>query len=539
MYEKLLEQLSGKLNQIHEVNHSSRYWRIVIGHWLFFFISAIYDRYLSVKAAIDSSLVTNTWFPPFKSGSLVCADHQTFLKKFHNESSYNLLVFGEIARKLKGFPFEIKHGSLQLEQLGQEKTFQYQNSLNPNAGFLRETVTELIQFYSKCVSDCSNDIVFANSYLTRVDLIRLQLALGQVPYLSTPKISSDQPSPDFNIRGYFKFSFIDNEFESLLDDMLAELIPTCYVEGYARINKKCQEAFPRFPKAIFTAAPGVDVGLNLWIASQIDKGVKLITTHHGGGYGSHLWSFYETHEIKTSDKYFTWGWTTKGSPSLVPTASGKLFHAKRKITQNPRGFILWINYSLPPYARIHLSDVLGPQMPVYIDEQRRFLSAVSEKVRELILLRLYMHDYGWGECDRWGKFDPPIKMDQGNMPFYEQINNSRLVITTYNSTTYLEAFVANVPTILFWNPRYEQLRVSAQPFFDDLRRVGILHDTPESAAEKVNEVYEDPMSWWSSLEIQEVKTRFCYQFARTSDNWISEWKEKLLKIVSAKKNYRK
>ena len=226
------------------------------------------------------------------------------------------------------------------------------------------------------------------------------------------------------------------------------------------------------------------MGLNLWIASQIEKGVKLITTHHGGGYGSHLWSFYETHEIKTSDKYFTWGWTTKGSPSIVPAASGKLFHAKRKITQDPKGFILWINYSLPPYARIHLSDLLGPQMPAYIDEQKRFFCAVSEKVRELILLRLYMHDYGWGEFERWEEFDPPVKIDQGNTPFYEQINNSRLCVATYNSTTYLEAFVANVPTILFWNPSYEQLRASARPFFDDLRRVGILHDTPESAAGK-------------------------------------------------------
>ena len=149
VYEKILEQLSGQLNQIHGVDHSSRYWRIVIGHWLFFFVSTIYDRYLSVKAAIDSSLVTNTWFPPFKSGSLVCADHQTFLQKFHNEKNYNLLVFGEIARKLKGFPFEIKRGPLQFEQLDQKKNFQYQNSSNPNAGFLRETVTKLIQFYSK------------------------------------------------------------------------------------------------------------------------------------------------------------------------------------------------------------------------------------------------------------------------------------------------------------------------------------------------------------------------------------------------------
>ena len=79
--------------------------------------------------------------------------------------------------------------------------------------------------------------------------------------------------------------------------------------------------------------------------------------------------------------------------------------------------------------------------------------------------------------------------------------------------------------------------MSAQPYFDDLRRVGILHDTPESAAAKVNEIYKDPLSWWHSDEIQEVINRFCHQFARTSDKWLPQWKEELLKIVGINKNW--
>jgi len=530
LYEKLLKQLSGRLNQIHGVDHSTRYWRIVIGYWLFFFISVVYDRYLSVKAAIDSRLVTNTWLPPFKPGSLICADHLTFQNRFFLDDNYNLLVFGEIARKLKGFSFETKSEALQLEELDQEKTFQ-------PANFLRKSITNLLRFYSKYVSNRSSDIVFGNSYLARVDLVWLQLSLGQLPYLSIPQISYDQSPPNFTIRDNLRSSLVDNGFESLLDDMLVELIPTCYVEGYADINQNCLETFPKSPKVIFSANFGVNEGLKFWIGSNVEKGAKLITTQHGGGYGSHLWSFFETHEIKTSDEYWTWGWLTKDSPSIVPAAAGKLFHARRKIKQDPKGFILWINYSLPRYARINISDLLGPQMPAYLDEQRRFFCAVSEKVHELLLLRLYMHDYGWGECERWREFDPPVKIDQGNKPIFEAISNSRLCIATYNSTTYLETFAANVPTILFWNPNYHEVRASAKPYFDDLRQVGILHDTPESAAEKVNEVYEDPMSWWNSLEIQKAKTTFCHRFARTSDKWLLQWKKELLKIAGAKKNY--
>ena len=65
---------------------------------------------------------------------------------------------------------------------------------------------------------------------------------------------------------------------------------------------------------------------------------------------------------------------------------------------------------------------------------------------------------------------------------------SRLSVCTYNATTVLEILVSNFPTIIFWNPTLFELRDSAQPYYDELRKASILHDTPESAAIKVNEV---------------------------------------------------
>ena len=60
VYERYLNQLTEKLNNLHNVNYSNRYWRIVIGPWLNYFIGILFDRYLSIKVAIDSGLVTNT-----------------------------------------------------------------------------------------------------------------------------------------------------------------------------------------------------------------------------------------------------------------------------------------------------------------------------------------------------------------------------------------------------------------------------------------------------------------------------------------------
>jgi putative transferase (TIGR04331 family) len=95
----------------------------------------------------------------------------------------------------------------------------------------------------------------------------------------------------------------------------------------------------------------------------------------------------------------------------------------------------------------------------------------------------------------------------------------------------LETFVANYPTLLYWEPKYTELNESAQPYFDLLRKAEILHDTPEQLALKLNEIYSDPLSWWMSAEIQDAKNKFCNRFAKTGDDWVTQWKGELLKLI--------
>ena len=64
LYEKCLNCLSEKLNEIHKVDHSVRYWRILIGPWLGQFIQMLFDRWSSLytvfKEKIDYTIVLST-----------------------------------------------------------------------------------------------------------------------------------------------------------------------------------------------------------------------------------------------------------------------------------------------------------------------------------------------------------------------------------------------------------------------------------------------------------------------------------------------
>ena len=62
IYERYLKTLSKSLNKIHGYNYSIRYWRIVIGPRLRFFIDTVFDRYCSIKSAIKNEKITGIIF---------------------------------------------------------------------------------------------------------------------------------------------------------------------------------------------------------------------------------------------------------------------------------------------------------------------------------------------------------------------------------------------------------------------------------------------------------------------------------------------
>jgi putative transferase (TIGR04331 family) len=206
--------------------------------------------------------------------------------------------------------------------------------------------------------------------------------------------------------------------------------------------------------------------------------------------------------------------------------------AKQKIQPEKKGPLLLVTMALPRYSYYMYSVPVGAQGVLsYFDEQYRFVRALSKENQALLLVRLYVHhDYGFSQKARWADALSGIACYDGHKTMTEQIGESRLFIGTYNATTYLETFVLNFPTLLYWNPNHWELNTTAQPFFDDLRRVGILHDHPESAAEKVNEMAEDPLAWWLQPKIQQAKDKFCHQYAHTSSTWLQGWKNEMKKL---------
>lgn len=95
----------------------------------------------------------------------------------------------------------------------------------------------------------------------------------------------------------------------------------------------------------------------------------------------------------------------------------------------------------------------------------------------------------------------------------------------------LETLEANRPTIAFWQEGLDHLVEEAIPYYELLINAGIVHLTPESAALKVNQVWDDVENWWKSREVQNARENFCHQYARTSKRPIRDLKKILLENI--------
>ena len=399
----------------------------------------------------------------------------------------------------------------------------------------KRVAKQLTEIYGRYIPSRLNQVAFVTSYLSTLDLIKLQISMRQLPYPLTPNVLSEDSGVISSMRKKLILKEGKSEFESILDWFIAEQMPKTFVENYADMHQLSLDAFPKQPKLIFTANAYFDEGFQFWAAYNVEHSAKLIGTQHGGHYGSGLWTTFESHQINICDSYYTWGWQTNGEKKTIQFSTGKFAKLRGTVTPDPNGYVLWVNMSIPRYSYWMYSAPEGPQMLEYLNDQHRFVKSVSDEVHDRLLLRLYSIDYGWNEVYRWRDMDSTLKLYQGKTLMYQQLNKSRLFVGTYNSTTFLETFSANFPTILFWNPKHWELRPSAKPYFAKLKKVGILHDTPESAAEKVNEIYKNPQPWWGQIEVQEAKDEFCNQFARTSDDWLNEWKIEFQSIQAEKR----
>jgi len=513
LYRSLIVCVADELNSYHGCEHSVRYWDIIVGPWLIMFTESVYDRWKSIDNVAKDYKISGTC--QVDAETPIPYNFSDFLNMAASDY-WNHYIFTKIINYIE---LDCIVEKLKLDQL-------YKSKKNPRNfisqfKFKSKNIIEKILHYFDFLSK-SNKFFFIGSGFSVVNQIKLLIKLGQIPvYIQKSPNLSEKGSLHRRKKCINLNIHPNNDFESFLERILSEQIPITYVEKYVDTLHCVQKIWwPKSPKVVVTAANSIfDDFFKIWVASKVEKGTKLVVGQHGGLYGSGKWESTEDHDISISDKYFSWGWSAKG---VKPLSSPKMVNLNRSFSYDKQGCLLHVLGAVPRYSIRMFSAPISSQMLEYIDDQILFISFLERSIRDKLILRPLDNEYGWNEVNRIKVCHPSLSQCRAEK-MCKSMKSARLFIGTMNTTAPLEALAVNMPTILFWNPSHWELREVAMEDYDNLKKVGILHDTPESAAKMVNKVWGDPESWWWSDDTQKVRTEFCHKFVRMSDDWDSQW----------------
>lgn len=520
MENEFVSLVARELNRIHSVEHSDRYWMILMRHWLKRFVDVVFNRYHTLAQCLGEESIREIAVLEDASYTLAVTDSFSFVWAT-NDDVWNSVLYGRVRPFVQGAPparmvQASLGGSYRLpEHFGPPPRMSLARRLRRVPGLIRQ----------RLVVRGTDSFIF-NTYMQAEEEVLLQRGLGQTPRRwHSHHFFGPSVDPDLRRELSASFSGDSSGLMGCMRALLFELIPVCYLEGYRDLVKKSESMpWPDRPRLIFTSGNyDTDEIFKCWTASRVERGSRYMVGQHGNNYGTHRYIAYRTTDQLTSDRFLTWGWRDS-LPSHTPAF---ILRTSGFPELDPAGGLLLAEDGLP--NRVYTWDIF-PDYTSLINEQFEFVRALPPAIKERLLVRLHGPDENldrFGDELRWNDFDRTVNLERGKVLFADVVRKSRIVVFGYDSTGMLESLASNSPMIAFWSGGLSHLKDHVKPQYEWLIDAGIVHLSGESAARKIGEIWDNVNGWWQSEAVQSARVRFCEIYARTSQTPAAD----LLKII--------
>ena len=519
LYEDYLERLTFDLNNLNDIQKTKEYWRIIIGPWLYYFISMVFDRFEMIKISSQKYKICFAELPKYNSIDWVPLDFIDFNKKFNNDD-WNYYLFSEIIKNTKFVNKKETNSELypSSEKIIQDKFF-----------YLKSFLFFLTKFFRKI----KRKVIFVEVDISQKQIYKLLFKLRSFSISYYLRVRPKSKEFDLKQRTKLLKTVNDqNPLEKLLDLLIPKNIPLSYLEGFKEIEKESNKIYPKKADLIMTSnAYFSNEHFKFWVAKQKNLNAEFWVMVHGGHHGTALFNGPGELTEKISDRFYCWGWGKFNLPS--PKLSDlRAYNIKTKGNK-----ILFIPYSISKYSN-HVDS--SPISNSFDDCKKMHCDFFKElkkiKMIEQVIVRIKKDIESRNLED---DYSDHININQflysDNEPLVKSIEKSELVIVTYDPTVFLEALILNQPTCLFLRKNFWEMSKDAQPFFDCFVSCGILHYDEKSLANHISKYKNNYKIWWYSKEVQEAKNSFIKKFGLNSDNWIEDWYNEISNFLEKKK----
>lgn len=498
---RILPDLVNVLNSYHETNYSTRFWQILIGHWLDSYLSILINRRNSLIQAIDNHKISNSIFLDIGSNNFIPNDtsdlHRLLLNSEWN-SSLDLRIINLIRKNI--FPVKIiKRDYLKSELI--------HKTVNLKTSAIDINLQTILQKFVR-----KKEPFIISTYLPHTIENFTQLSFGMIPKNWNYRSDFAIPNESNLILRKRLTDELSRNWKDIFTELFFDLFPVCFLEGFQDLQNKVESYnWPKRPKFIFTSNNfATDEEFKYYTAVKTEQGVKYFIGQHGNNYGTS--AYHLGVEEVVADHFISWG---NGNKSTKVKVGFNFKTAGVKIRHNSKGQISLLLNHLP---RRQFSWDVYAEHGSYFEQQINFIKALQSETFSILKIRLHSasKQINYYEKEKLLSVNENLSFIDESKSFYEMLTESRLVVYSYDSTGLLETLALNIPTVAFWQNGFSHLNESARHDYKALVTAGIVHLSPESVAKTINTISNDVDSWWHQKSIQSARSQFCSQYSLSS-----------------------
>jgi len=515
LHDKILVSLVSSLNKFHNIDKQKNFWEIIIGPWLMTFcVNIFYKWKISQDFIYDESICTE-----IDNDTKLAKPYSSVenYKREINTEYYNQYLFSKIFLFLD----QKKVSKIEIIQKKNEDITSLSHK-NTNKKNSQRFQTYLKRLFFKIFSHLTkkNKVVILRNYLGFINNLKLNLSLKQLPNFYQHNLNVEnliKNKKRENLKIFFKE---DNLLESFLLSEILNHIPEAFLEKFDDIFNKIKNSnLPLNPRKILVTNFSYNTFLSFYVAMSKEKGSKIISAQHGGCYGQYDRHWNEEFEIRVSDNFLTYGWISKNnSEKTIPIGILKQIDKNNQSSIKNKKNILFIIRSRSKYISKLDSGTRSNFKFDYLDNIFFLIENLNKRLKNNTKIRLRDIDLGWAEHPRFQKKFPDIRIDYGISNIFKLMKNSKIVVSTSLSTSYLETLSMNIPTVIVTNFELEPVRPESKKYLDLLIDSKILHLKPNTAIAHLNSIYDNVENWWFDQKLQNNIKIFCEKYGKLNYN---------------------
>ena len=273
---KIISHLKIEINKIHKRNYSKKFWEILLGKFLRYFIYSVFNSYNDLTEILKNQDIKSILLVNPKKYKLFVEN--TYSQSFCNiddtwMAALNSKIIDRMSINTPKFYYDCNIEFFKLPKKQKEKKFE----------------SKIL----KCFSFFFNSLFKKNSiiiYLSAMPFLSekfLELKLKQFPsyyYFN----NFEYKKYNFEIRSDINFETYEceNEFEKILISILPEALPLYILENFKDLENSVNSSkLNKDPKIIFTSLSyAYDEIFKFYIARSCEKNSKLFVGQHGNNY---------------------------------------------------------------------------------------------------------------------------------------------------------------------------------------------------------------------------------------------------------------